>query len=511
MKGQYTFFVLKMKKTWYHSGVFAPFTPRLLSRLGLAAYFLLTTAVIFILLPEWGNDDPFITYRYAENIFAGRGFVYNPDEHMLSTTAPLFALLLAVARVFTDNLPRAANLIGAASLAGGAVFLWDVVRQWKEPRAGWAALALYPTFGLLVRTLGSETPLYLAMCLGAISFYLRGKYTPTGLLLALAFLTRGDAVVLGGVLGVDWLVKNWPRTRGAWRGFFRRLPWGGLAAGGAVLLAWSAFAVPYFGSPLPVTLAVKRAQGLMAISEKFAPGFWTTLQPYLRQPYFVGEVALMAVGGGAAFWRKQWLLLVGWSVLYFLAYTLLGVTRYFWYYAPLVPGMVGLIGLGLAMGQRFPARFRGGTRIVTGVGIVFLAVLAIMQVSRLLVLRQNPDQRLVAYRVVGEWLAQNTPSDARVGALEVGVIGYYAVPRPMVDFAGLIQPEVAHLFAPEVTYQDTAQWAIAMYQPEWIVWHEGFSPELQATFLVENCSLAQRFPGTDTGYTDLSIYQCAYP
>lgn len=502
-----------MRKTWYHSGVFAPRSSRLLSRLGLIAYFLLTTTVIFVLLPDWGNDDPYITYRYAENLYAGRGFVYNPGEHVLSTTAPLFALILAVVRVFTDDLPRAANLIGAASLAAGGLFLWDVARSWREPRAGWVALALYPTFGLLVSTLGSETPLYLAMCLGAVSFYLRGKLTPAALLLALAFLTRGDAAVLGGVIGVDWLVKmvakNWPDGRA----MIRTVPWKGIMVGVAVLLAWSVFAVPYFGTPLPVTLAVKRAQGLMAISTKFAPGFWTMMKPYFQQPYFWVETVLFGVGLVAAFRKRAWWLLVGWMGVYFLAYTALGVTRYFWYYAPLVPGMVGMIGLGLATGERWAARVRVGEQILMGVSIVILAGLAFSQGIRLPRLAAHPDERLGAYQRVGEWLVENTSPDTRIGALEVGVIGYYAAPRPMVDFAGLIQPEVAHLFAPQTTYQDTAFWAVATYRPQIIVLPDGGFPALENALITDGqCTVVQRFPGTETGYSqNLSIYRCPYP
>jgi len=44
---------------------------------------------------DWGFDDPFITYRYARNLARGVGLVYTPDEHVLSTTSPFWALLLA--------------------------------------------------------------------------------------------------------------------------------------------------------------------------------------------------------------------------------------------------------------------------------------------------------------------------------------------------------------------------------------------------------------------------------
>ena len=40
-------------------------------------------------------DDALIIFRYAENLAAGNGFVYNPGEHVLGTTTPLYTLLLA--------------------------------------------------------------------------------------------------------------------------------------------------------------------------------------------------------------------------------------------------------------------------------------------------------------------------------------------------------------------------------------------------------------------------------
>ena len=47
--------------------------------------------------------------------------------------------------------------------------------------------------------------------------------------------------------------------------------------------------------------------------------------------------------------------------------------------------------------------------------------------------------RLKIYSALGKWLDANLPPEASVGALEVGIIGYYSH-RSMVDFAGLIQP-----------------------------------------------------------------------
>src|SRR3990170_6336850 len=40
-------------------------------------------------------DDAYITFRYARNLLAGNGFVFNPGERVLGTTTPLYTLLLA--------------------------------------------------------------------------------------------------------------------------------------------------------------------------------------------------------------------------------------------------------------------------------------------------------------------------------------------------------------------------------------------------------------------------------
>src|SRR5262249_10752316 len=40
-------------------------------------------------------DDALITFRYARNLIAGNGFIYNAGERVLGTTTPLFTLLLS--------------------------------------------------------------------------------------------------------------------------------------------------------------------------------------------------------------------------------------------------------------------------------------------------------------------------------------------------------------------------------------------------------------------------------
>jgi hypothetical protein len=109
---------------------------------------------------------------------------------------------------------------------------------------------------------------------------------------------------------------------------------------------------------------------------------------------------------------------------------------------------------------------------------------------------------------VGEWLRANTPADASIGTLEVGIIGYYAG-RRMIDFAGLIQPDIAARLRPESTYADTARWAVERFRPDYLVLPAGQFPGLEGGYAARNCRVEKSFPGSEYGYPDnLDIYNC---
>src|SRR3989337_1683613 len=48
-------------------------------------------------------DDAYITFRYAQNLIAGEGLVYNPGEAVLGTTTPVYAVLLAGLGLFSGG------------------------------------------------------------------------------------------------------------------------------------------------------------------------------------------------------------------------------------------------------------------------------------------------------------------------------------------------------------------------------------------------------------------------
>ena len=498
----------------------------------IGGYILAVTLAIYFAFSHWSSDDPFITFRYADNLRRGLGFVYNPGERVLSTTTPLFTLLLAGLGFVWREIPHLAILLNAFGLALGGFFLWDMAHSWKTPLVGWAGLLLYPTFPLLLTTLGAETTLYLAFCLGAFAFYARRNLLLTATFTALAVLTRPDGALIGMVLVAHFLLE---RVRG--NGFsradagkltennFSRNPWLAVLLFLDLILPWFVFTTWYFGSPLPATLATKQLQGSMTISQQFAPGFLTIAGYYAVHWRYRFEALLAVVGVVALFgWARRWLPFFSWTALYFLAYSLLGVSRYSWYYAPLVPAFIVLVGLGLSFiahppffhspppsrsqSQSLFSPASSASFLLRSLTVLLLLFFVVAQLGDLLRIRQKPDARYSLYRAAGEWLQANTnPSDS-IGALEIGIIGYYAH-RPMVDFAGLLQPLVADRLRGETTYENAALWAVERYHPSYLALIDGHFPRLEQGYVVQFCTLAQRFLGEDFDYSaNLSIYAC---
>jgi len=461
----------------------------------------LIIVILFIAFNRWAYDDPFISYRYAENLTRGLGFVYNPGVRILSTTTPLFAVILALAGFVSPDLHIVAVGIGIISLALGGFFIFDLARTFHTPIVGWTGILLYPTFPLVVSTLGSETPLYLALCLGSFAFYARKNLLATGILGVLATLTRPDGLLVLGIMGMDYLLRS-----------RKSIPWKPILISSAVLIAWVVFAWVYFGSPIPVTLAAKQQQGSMAISESFFRGLRTVTAGYSSWLY-ITEAVLAILGVMFAIWKKRlWIGVLIWPVVYFVAYSILGVSRYFWYYAPLIPGFIIAVGLGLTAlselikaASRRQKSFSAFAPLVPG---ILLIILFAVNGSNLWQMRKNNDPRFEIYKAAGDWLRENTLPNEQVGSLEIGIIGFFAK-RPMVDFAGLIQPDVAEQLRTDTTYEDAALWAVDNYKPEYLVLHDGLFNQLEQKYVEPNCVRVERLKGKRYFYNfDLTIYSC---
>ena len=195
-------------------------------------------------------DDAFITMRYARNLIDGYGLVYNPGERVLGTSAPLYALVLALPALVLGAaaLPAISTAIGLAALFGTALVSFRLVSRFAP---AWAAAlgvaaALTPVDTLQVFASGMETPVYLFGLAFAVERLAAGRLRLALLVaVALPFLHPEGALLFPALLVAARV------TRGRWP-FREAIAPAVAAAAGALALALA------FGSPLPHSVTAKR-------------------------------------------------------------------------------------------------------------------------------------------------------------------------------------------------------------------------------------------------------------
>ena len=463
-------------------------------------YISLLTSAIYFFFQDWAYDDPFILFRYARNLLAGKGFVYNESSPVLSATAPLYVLLVAFLGRFWSNLPELSNFLSAFSLAVGGYFLARICHLWKGGLAGWIALLLYPTFPLMLTTIGGEMPFQIMASLGVFLWYMQRRYLLASLFGAVALLTRPDASILLGLLALHHLFRR-----------RERVPLPSLLLFALITIPWFTFAWWYFGSPIPVTLEVKQHHLQMAGGQSFASGFIGVVRNFGLFPIYWIEATLAMVGVAYIVTRRrQWILFLLWPTLYFIAYVLLGLPAYHWYYTTFVPGFVAILVLGIQFLAASWLRLSKNFWLLSAVWLG-VSVLTASQIWHDLTVLPTTENRKVV-QAVGEWLSKHTPSEAVVGTLEVGIIGYYSE-RKMVGFAGLIQPHlVRQLRSGTTTYEDLAMWATERYKPNYLVLNPAQFPGFMKDYVAKNCEPVQTFNGEEYEYRGrLVVFVCNSP
>ncbi len=155
------------------------------------------------------TDDPFITFRYAANLCAGHGPVYNVGERMEGFSSGLHLLVCALLFVL---LPGVGLLLKAklVSLLCGLMVIYQTgrlaLRLGYAPWAAWAAqMLLACNLNFAIASVNAlETTLFAAILLTAGSkFYAeleRGDGTASGGILFLACFTRPEALLFAILL-----------------------------------------------------------------------------------------------------------------------------------------------------------------------------------------------------------------------------------------------------------------------------------------------------------------------
>lgn len=432
-------------------------------------------------------DDAYITYRYARNILAGDGFVYNPGERVLGTTTPLYTLLLVAVGSVTGGVeapfPTIALILNALADAATALLLWRMGKRVGSPFAGagtailWAAAPFSVTFAIG----GLETSLYVLLLTATVYAYIENKYTYTALFAALSLLTRPDALLLLGPLALDRLFRTFRRQSSS-----SRIPLNAIEVAAALVptVAWFGFATFYFGSPIPHSVLAKGLAYRLPSTAAFIRLLQHYATPFLGEKTFgvpwigVGLIlypflSLIGIRSALREKRQMW----PWAIypwLYFATFAIANPLIFRWYLTPPLPAYFFFIFLGMEqLGRSLLEKLSGYTKPLAWLSQTWrrqifwriLPALAIL-LPLLLTLRgwtlqpdHGPDRPApemawfeleLLYREAADQVTQRieeqpSPGLPVLAAGDVGVLGFYT-PTRILDTVGLNSPQTLNYY-----------------------------------------------------------------
>ena len=397
----------------------------------------------------WTEDDAYITFRYAQNVAAGHGLVFNPGERVEGYSNLSWVLLGAAAiRAGLDPVAVAKG-VGLVAAVLALMLCWRLALRL---RPGIGLCALLGPFYLAISPVlvqhsvaALETAVFAVLVIAALLVTIDarpgGRLRRTvrvGLLLLLA-LTR----VEGPAVAVLLLLLRGLRAR---RG---PTPWRGEAA--AFLLLFGTYYVwrwIYFGAPLANTFYAKANGGLYGVID----GVQYTVD-FIRDsggalflalalvPLFLGEArpayvaALVLLFAYAAF-------VVGTGGDWMYHYR---------FYAHVLPVIAALLAVGIdgLLGLARTKTVRAGL-LNASLALVLLTTCVSIGNTELRVARAvlpalaSHNYLSQNYEELGLWFKENSDPDATVAISDVGAVGYFSG-RRILDMFGLIDPHIARL------------------------------------------------------------------
>lgn len=236
---------------------------RIMSSLPIIVIILLALAAIVAAI-VYGNvavDDAFIIFRVADNLWAGKGFVYNQGERLQVSSTPLYTVALFLFRRFGLAPPISSVVINSAALVFEAVLCFVISRRYLfahfERRSNSflndrilysilvTAVIIFQPWNARWVTGGMETMVVLAFQLFMVYSLLKENEVLLGVSTVVLFLLRIDTVIfLGSVFGVYCLVK-------------REFPKKWFVIAGISISIYLLIAYFYFGSPIPHSVVAK--------------------------------------------------------------------------------------------------------------------------------------------------------------------------------------------------------------------------------------------------------------
>ncbi|HZW03941.1 MAG TPA: hypothetical protein VFF68_08435 [Anaerolineaceae bacterium] len=434
--------------------------------------FTLLNLFFAILLAYNPNDDSYITYRHAQNLVLGRGFVFNPGEKLLGTTAPLHGLILGLLGFVYPNFPFWASAISlvASILLSYTIFL--LLKGHKQPIAAWIA-GLLVIFGLSTHyAYPLETILLTALSWGAIYAYWKDRFAWVAVFSALAVLTRSDAAFLVvSIFLMDLLLRK----------DLRKLIRSGFLAV-ALTVPWFLFSYFYYRSIFPNTAATKTGwvgHEFVFLEQLLTRGVYTNFSNSI----IGGGVLIIAAAGLIRLFTRDWKYLRViplWMAIYLIAYTGMQIFwPHTWYYYPITISISVLFALGMdTIASQVVDFFKRRSPHVRWIRILVyaflftgVACLFILNTKDAFEFRERIPYTFFnggrdrLYKTTADWLVEHTPPDATVAYHEPGTIAYYS-DRKMIDMVGLVTSGVGDEMKRTNQPGVSIDWTIENFHPD---------------------------------------------
>jgi len=405
--------------------------------------FVVCLALLLVLAARFYDhtvDDAFISFRYADNLVAGQGLVFNAGERVEGYTNFLWVVLVAPFMALGADPETVAKLLGLAATGGLlAAVVRFAPRSDAMPELRWLAPLLTATSPPLLvwATGGLETPLYAclvtwAICLGMRSVEKGEPGRASAWVVAAATLTRPDG--LGVALALVVLLALLLRGRPGFGAGLAR--WCAIYLG--VVAPYTVWRVFYYGDLLPNTFHAKVGGG----AEQLARGVG-----YLHAFFDAGGYWMLVPLAGLVWLRDdKKTLLLGAATAALLCYPVLvggDSLPMFRFVAPALPPLFLLVAFcATAAVRRFaPA---GAAR-----GVVALAALALVARAALPAFHGEParlvesDRREVsAWEEIGVYFGRIASPGDSIAVITAGAIPYYSK-LETIDMLGLTDRTIA--------------------------------------------------------------------
>ncbi len=448
-----------------------------ISRLALA---LLATLVSFsgMLWPSWFSDDALISFRYAQNLVAGHGLVYNIGERVEGYTNFLWTILAALVLVLQRDPVFWAYVAGVVLALVILLLTYWTARHVSGP--AWAlvaALIVATSQNMLIHTArgaGLETGLFTLLALAGSMLYLSwwSERRPRAAVLcggvfALASLTRPEGMLLMGLTVLHLLLTTYQRPL-----FADAIRSGNISTvirilGASIQRQWACvrgpvvylltayllIIVPYFlwrifyyGDVLPNTFYAKTGGGGRQVVRGLEYVWMFAIS--MGGPFLLMMFVPLVANWRATIqsWRGYFLLLVSVYSIYIIV---VGGDHFYGarFFVPLIPWLAILIADGLAWVYHWFVQrdiARSLAPVVLAIGLFVFSGYALTRSMPIDTTMRGLDESVWIWREMGWWMLDHADPHESIAVMGAGAVAYYS-DHTVIDLLGLNEKYIARV------------------------------------------------------------------